>query len=78
VSIAAIGAGIAILHPALKEHGIGGLLLFLPPIFVIYSFFRWQRCKYPFLTLVACLALAAVLQRARLGYWAWPDVELAA
>lgn len=76
VTIIAIGAYIAILHPALKEFGIGGLLLFFPLILLIYVPLRWRDCKFPFLLLAACVVAAALLQRARLGYWAWPDVEL--
>jgi hypothetical protein len=75
VTFVAIGAYLVLLHPALKDHGVWGLWLLFPPVLILYALVKWQRCKYPFLILITCLVAAALLQRARLGYWAWPDVE---
>jgi hypothetical protein len=50
----------------------------LMPIFLPYFIVtRWSKyqLKYPVLILVVTGIAAALLQRARLGYWAWPDVE---
>ncbi len=78
VTFVAIAAYWVPLFHGFKEFGLWGLvLLLLPPVLLFYYIpTRWQRCKYAVLVLVACVALAAVLQRGRLGYWAWPDVEL--
>jgi hypothetical protein len=77
VSLGGIGAFLIILHPTLKEYGIWGLWLFFPPVLILYPLFRWKRFKYPYLVFIACFVAAALLQRARLGYWDWPDVEQA-
>jgi len=34
---------------------------------------RWQKLKYPLIVFGLCVLAATVLQRARLGSWAWPD-----
>lgn len=77
VSLVGVGAYCVLLYHCFKEFGAWAIAFFLfpPALLFFYAPTRWQRCKYPLLVFVACAVLAMVLQRARLGYWAWPDVE---
>lgn len=77
VSLVGVGAYCMLLYYCFKEFGAWGIafLLFPPALLLFYVPTRWPRCKYPLLTFLACVVLAMLFQRARLGYWAWPDVE---
>ena len=48
--------------------------IFPPALLFVYVPSHWRRCMVPFLIFVTCFASAMLVQRARLGYWAWPDV----
>jgi len=62
-------------HFAFKEDWrLGVICVLLPVAFLYYIPTRWRNCKYLASLLAVCGVIAALLQRARLGYWAWPDV----
>jgi hypothetical protein len=69
--------GVAVIdYLAFKEDWKLGLAcFFFPPFLLYYCPTRWQKCRIPFVVFVLAAVLAALLQRARLGYWGWPDVE---
>jgi hypothetical protein len=77
VSLVGVGAYCVILYHCFKEFGAWAIafLLFPPALLFFYAPTRWQRCKSPLLAFVVCVVVAMLLQRARLGHWAWPDVE---
>ena len=65
-----------IVYLAMKEDWkLGVACLLFPPFLLYYIPTRWGRCRYPFVVFAVGFVAAALLQRARLGYWAWPDVD---
>lgn len=60
---------------AFKENWKLGLACLLFPAFLLYYVpTRWARCRVPFAVFAVAFVAAALFQRARLGYWGWPDV----
>lgn len=76
VSLIAVFGGVGlIVYWAFKEDWkLGAACLVFPPFLLYYIPTRWGQCRIPLVVFVACFVVAALLQRARLGYWAWPDV----
>ena len=76
-SILSVGAFCVLLVFCFKEFGAWGVafLLFPPALLCYYVPTRWNKCRVPLLMFVLCFVTAMALQRVRLGYWAWPDVE---
>ena len=76
VSLIAVFGGIGLInYMAFKEDWrLGVACILFPPFFLYYIPTRWGRCRNPSVVLVAGGVAAALLQRVRLGYWAWPDV----
>lgn len=76
VSLVAVGAYFVLVYRCFKEYGGWGVafLVFPPALLFVYVPTRWRSCWAPALVFVAFFAGAMILQRARLGYWAWPDV----
>lgn len=79
LSVLGVGAYCVLLVYCFKEYRALGIafLLFPPALLAFYAPTRWSKCRFPFLLFVASLIGAMILQRLRLGYWAWPDVERA-
>ena len=79
VSIIGLVAFCYPLFAALKENRTLGIVgLFFPPVSVpVFLVVYWK--KYPMLqaliVFVVMGAAAAGLQRLRLGFWDWPDVD---
>lgn len=77
VSLIGVFGGIGlIIYLAFKEDwklGVAGLLFL--PFLLYYIPTRWAKCRNPTVVFAVCFVGAALLQRARLGYWTWPDVE---
>jgi dolichol kinase len=66
------------LSAAFKENWLFAIFtIAFPPFLLWFVPVHWSkyRLKYPIMIIVGGLILAALLQRARLGYWDWPDVE---
>ena len=76
-SIVGVGSFCVLLVYCFQEFGYWGLafLLFPPALLAYYAPTRWTKCKVPMIVFLTCFAIAMILQRLRLGYWAWPDVE---
>ena len=76
ISLIAVFGGIGvIIYFALKEDWrLGVACLLFWPFLLYYIPSRWVRCRNPFIVFALGSVIAALLQRARLGYWAWPDV----
>jgi hypothetical protein len=76
VSLISVFCGIGvIIYWAMKEDWkLGVASLLFPPFLLYYIPTRWGKCRNSFVVFVVGGAAAALLQRARLGYWAWPDV----
>jgi hypothetical protein len=76
VSLIAVFGGIGlIIYLAMKEDWkLGVACLLFPPFLLYYIPSRWDKCRYPFIVFAVGFVIAALVQRARLGYWAWPDV----
>jgi hypothetical protein len=76
VSLIAVFGGIGlIIYMAMKEDWkLGVACLLFPPFLLYYIPTRWARCRNPLIVFTVSFIVAALLQRARLGYWAWPDV----
>ncbi len=76
VSLIAVFGGIGlIIYLAMKEDWkLGVACILFPPFLIYYISTRWGRCRNPFIVFAVGSVIAALLQRARLGYWAWPDV----
>ncbi len=80
VSLVGVGAYAVLLYHCCKEFGAWGIpfVLFPPALIGFYAPTRWARCRYALGVFVVCGCVAMLLQRGRLGYWAWPDVGRAA
>jgi hypothetical protein len=76
VSIVGVGCYAMLIREVFREYRWWAVpfVLFPPALLFVYVPTRWRRCMVPFLVFIACFAMAMALQRARLGYWAWPDV----
>jgi len=66
------------LSTALHREGFRNWAFFLfPPGYLLFLIFagsnRWQNLKTPLIVFGLCVLAATVLQRARLGNWAWPN-----
>ena len=77
VSLIGVFGGVGlIIYLAFQEDWKLGVAVFLFLPFLLYFIpTRWAKCRNPTIVFVVCAIAAALLQRARLGYWAWPDVE---
>lgn len=79
VSLIAIWCIGYVFYVAVKENLVMGILgiLIMPISLPIFMFMYWK--KYPIrnvlILFLVCLGVAAGLQRIRLGYWDWPDVD---
>ena len=76
VSLISVFGGIGVIICwAMKEDWKLGVASLLVPAFLLYYVpTRWGKCRNPFVMFAVGGAAAALLQRARLGSWAWPDV----
>ena len=76
VSLVGVFGGVGLIdYTAFKENWKLGLACFLFPLFLLYYVpTRWARCRVPFAVFAVAFVSATLLQRARLGYWGWPDV----
>ena len=77
VSLIGVFGGVGlIIYRAFKEDWKLGVVGFLfLPFLVYYIPTRWAKCRNPTIVFAVGAVAATLLQRARLGYWAWPDVE---
>jgi hypothetical protein len=77
VSFVGVFGGVGlIIYLAFKEDWkLGTVSLLFLPFLLYYIPTRWSECRNPTIVFVICFVVAALLQRARLGYWAWPDVQ---
>jgi hypothetical protein len=73
--IAVFGGIGLIIYMAMKEDWkLGVACILFPPFLIYYIPTRWGRCRNPFIVFAVGFVIAVLHQRARLGYWAWPDV----
>jgi hypothetical protein len=77
VSLIAVFGGVGLIdYLAFKENWKLGVACFLfPPFLLYYVPTRWSICRYPSVVFAVGFVTAFLIQRIRLGYWAWPDVE---
>ena len=77
VSLIGVFGGVGLIdYRAFKEDWKLGLACFLfPPFLLYYIPTRWAKCRIPAAVFAIAFFAALLLQRGRLGYWAWPDVD---
>jgi hypothetical protein len=77
VSLIGVFGGVGLIDVrAFQENWKLGVACFIfPPFLFYYIPTRWDKCRFPFAVFAVAFVAALLLQRARIGYWAWPDVE---
>jgi hypothetical protein len=70
------GIGLIIYFAFQEDWKLGVVSLFFLPFLLYFIPTRWAKCRGPLATFIVCFVLALLIQRQRLGFWAWPDVGL--
>lgn len=79
VSLIAVGCICYVYHVAFLENKLLAIIgIVLMPIFLpVFLVMHWKKynLKYALIIFLLGFLFAACLQRARLGFWDWPDVD---